>query len=460
MKLKLKEIAELLDDPKLPVTAADVVIDHIEFDSRRVTPGALFIPIKGVRDGHDFINAAAQKGATATLVAKGHDTTDLQLPFITVDEVNEAILKIADFCLRKVNPKVVAITGSNGKTTTKDLAYSVLSQKYRVWRTKDNFNNEIGIPYTLIAMPEDTQLLTIEIGIDNFNQMAAYSALLRPDVAIITMIGEAHLEFFKTRKAIAQEKLKIAKYLKPQGTLIINGDEPLLEEAVQSLDCSVKTFGEASENDIFPINVETDSQSSKYQTNLTGSRVLVLNLIGKYNLINSLPIILTAKEFDLTNEEIQNGLKHLELTKDRSAWITGQKGEQILDDAYNSNPTAVKKVLTAFQDLNLPSSAKKDVVLGDMLELGEKSAELHAELSNFLPETVFNQVYLYGSEIKPLYFKLKPFYLNRVHYFPLAQYQDLAQMVQQTMDQNSYILVKASHGLHLERLVNSLAAKK
>ncbi|MCT6893077.1 MAG: UDP-N-acetylmuramoyl-tripeptide--D-alanyl-D-alanine ligase [Bombilactobacillus mellifer] len=459
MKISLKQIKRLFDDQDVTSSIDDVVIDHIDFDSRQVTPGALFVPLIGERDGHDFINMAAEKGANATLVLNDHETSKLTIPYIKVDDINEAIFKIANFCLRKINPKVVVITGSNGKTTTKDLAYSVLSQKYRVWRTKDNFNNEIGVPYTLISMPENTQILTIEVGIDNFNQMKRYSTLLRPDIAIITMIGEAHLEFFKTRKAIAQEKLKIASNLKSNGTLLINGDEPLLTENAKFLNCMTKTFGASNKNDIYPITIKTDLRKSEYQTNLTDNTVFTLNLIGKYNLINSLPVILAAKILNLTNTEIKLGLKNLSLTKDRSAWLTGKKGEQILDDAYNSNPTAVKKVLMAFENIKLPSNAKKVLVLGDMLELGKESRQMHANLANFLPINTFDYIYLYGNEIKELYFKLKPIYKEKVQYYPILQYQHLVRAVDQVMDKNSYLLVKASHGLHLERLVNFLTTK-
>lgn len=308
-------------------------------------------------------------------------------------------------------------------------------------------------------MPENTQILTIEVGIDNFNQMKRYSTLLRPDIAIITMIGEAHLEFFKTRKAIAQEKLKVASNLKSNGTLLINGDEPLLTENAKFLNCMTKTFGASNKNDIYPITIKTDLRKSEYQTNLTDNTVFTLNLIGKYNLINSLPVILAAKILNLTNTEIKLGLKNLSLTKDRSAWLTGKKGEQILDDAYNSNPTAVKKVLMAFENIKLPSNAKKVLVLGDMLELGKESRQMHANLANFLPINTFDYIYLYGNEIKELYFKLKPIYKEKVQYYPILKYQHLVRAVDQVMDKNSYLLVKASHGLHLERLVNFLTTK-
>ncbi|BDR58472.1 UDP-N-acetylmuramoyl-tripeptide--D-alanyl-D-alanine ligase [Xylocopilactobacillus apicola] len=459
MEISLKKVSEILVAP-ISSASSEVVINHIEFDSRKVTPGALFVPLQGQRDGHEFINAAVQQGAVATLVEKGHSTDKIKVPFVVVDNVLDAILKISSYCLKVINPKVVAITGSNGKTTTKDLVYSILAQKFRVWRTKDNFNNEIGIPYTIISMPQDTQILTIEIGIDGFNQMEELANLVKPDIAIITMIGEAHIEFFKNRNAIALEKLKIAQYLKPEGILLINGDEPLLLKNSSNIKATVKTFGESRRDDIYPFDIKTTIDKSSYHTNLTDNETLTIPLIGKYNIVNSLAAIQVAKHFKMTDEEIKTGLKMLQLTKDRVEWFTGKKGEKILDDAYNSNPTALKVILAVFRDLKIEPNEKKYVVLGDMLELGEESKDFHANIAASLPPNIFDKIYLYGTEISALNDKLKPIYQSRLHYFPIDQFSKLEQALQQEVDDKTYLLIKASHGLHLERLVNSLTNNK
>ncbi|BDR56431.1 UDP-N-acetylmuramoyl-tripeptide--D-alanyl-D-alanine ligase [Xylocopilactobacillus apis] len=455
MEISLEQVAKILDAP-ISHDSRQIIINHIEFDSRKITPGALFVPLKGKRDGHNFIFSAAQNGAAATLVNKKYSTNEIKIPYLVVDDVEESILKISEYCLKEIKPKIIAITGSNGKTTTKDMIYSILSEKFEVWRTKDNFNNEIGIPYTIISMPENTEVLTIEIGIDGFNQMDKLASLVKPDIAIITMIGEAHIEFFKTRKAIALEKLKIAKYLKPDGTLIINGDESLLTKNVENNKYHIKTFGLSRKNDIFSYDIKSSATSSSYRTNLTDNETLKIPLIGQYNVINSLSTILAAKEFKLSNREIKSGLLNLQLTKDRVEWFTGKKGEKILDDAYNSNPTAVKTVLETFSHLRIKSDEKKYVVLGDMLELGDKSKELHSEISSQLPPNIFYKIYLFGSDIKYLYLKLKPIYQSRVEYFSIDHFEDLQNTVKKEVDDKSYLLVKASHGLHLERLVKEL----
>lgn len=459
MEINLETVAKVLNG-FVDDSYNDKVIDHIEFDSRKVTPGALFVPLKGQRDGHDFIPAAEKSGAVATLVEKSHTSDDISIPFIIVDNIQNSIFKLAEFCLKTINPKVIAVTGSNGKTTTKDLVSSILAQKYKVWRTKDNFNNEIGVPYTLISMPKETQILVVEIGIDGFNQMEKLSQLLRPDLAIITMIGEAHIEFFKTRKAIALEKLKIADYMKENGILVINGDEPLLVNNVEQFDVNVRTFGESRKNDIYVFDVKTTSDSSTYRTNLTGNEALKIPLIGKYNIINSLSTILCAKEFEIEDKQIKKGLENLQLTKDRVEWYTGTKNEKILDDVYNSNPTALKVILNVFRDLKISKDEKKIVILGDMLELGSQSREFHASIANDLPSNIFYKIYLYGSEMKALDEKLRPFYQSRVSYFEFDQYQELEQAVKGAVDEKTYVLIKASHGLHLERLVRALVDDK
>ena len=363
MEISLKQIADVVSS-KIENGYEQIKIDHIEFDSRRVTKGSLFVPLQGKQDGHNFINNAAENGAVATLVEKGHSTDNLKIPFLVVENVQNAILKLAEFCLQTIHPKVVAVTGSNGKTTTKDLIYSVLSKKYVSWRTKDNYNNEIGIPYTIIAMPEDTQVLIIEIGIDGFNQMEAMSKLVKPDLAVITMIGEAHIEFFRTRQAIALEKLKIAKYINSEGSLIINGDEPLLIKNKNDLNTNIETFGKSRKCDIYPFDIKTSIDNSSYHSNLTGNETINIPLIGEYNVINSLAAILVAKKLKLNDLEIKAGLQDLKLTKNRAEWVQGVKGEKILDDAYNSNPTALKVILNVFRNLKTSDNEKKNSSFG------------------------------------------------------------------------------------------------
>ena len=206
MKLTLHEIAKVVG-AKNDVTAyEDVTINQIEFDSRKITAGDLFLPLKGARDGHDFIQTAFDNGALATF-------TEKELPadqaHILVDDALEAFQKLAAYYLEKTEVDVIAVTGSNGKTTTKDMIHDILATTYRTYKTQGNYNNEIGLPYTALHMPDDTEKIVLEMGQDHMGDIHLLSTLAKPKTAVVTLIGEAHLEFFGSRDKIAQGKMQM-----------------------------------------------------------------------------------------------------------------------------------------------------------------------------------------------------------------------------------------------------------
>ena len=198
----------------------------MSFDSRKVKSGDLFVALVAENDGHDYVQQALTKGATAVLVDDRHQI-DSKIPAIIVSDTLLALQQLGEYRRHQINPKVVAITGSNGKTTTKDMTSAIMGSQYKTFKTPENFNNEIGVPLTLLTMPDDTEVLVVELGMDRPGQLTTLSELVSPDIAIITMIGEAHIEFFRTRENIAKAKLEITKGLKSQGTLLIPYDEPL-----------------------------------------------------------------------------------------------------------------------------------------------------------------------------------------------------------------------------------------
>ncbi|KFN93023.1 UDP-N-acetylmuramoylalanyl-D-glutamyl-2,6-diaminopimelate--D-alanyl-D-alanine ligase [Tetragenococcus muriaticus PMC-11-5] len=216
MDLTVKEIAEVLkisEDSNQRIT-------NIEFDSRKVTNNGLFVPLQGTRDGHQFVEQAKENGAIATLWSEDTSSAPEDLFVFEVEDTKKAFQKLASYYREKIAPKVVAITGSNGKTTTKDMTEAVLAQRYETYKTQGNYNNDLGLPYTILHMPETTEILVLEMGMDHAGDLTLLSQMSKPDAAAITLIGEAHIESLGSRAGIAKGKMEITAGLKKRGDLI------------------------------------------------------------------------------------------------------------------------------------------------------------------------------------------------------------------------------------------------
>ena len=235
MKLTLKEIAQAVGAVNDSTQWEDLTIENVQFDTRKSTKGSLFVPLKGANDGHDFIHSAIENGATASFWSAPLDQAPAHFPVIQVEDSLLALQQLAKYYLEKIGPKVVGITGSNGKTTTKDMTEAVLSAKYNVHKTQGNFNNHIGLPITILEMPSDTEVVILEMGMNHAGEIELLSKLAQPDIAVITMIGESHIEYLGSRAGIADAKMEITAGLKETGCLIFPGEEPLLVEKTSNL---------------------------------------------------------------------------------------------------------------------------------------------------------------------------------------------------------------------------------
>ena len=292
MKMKLAEIAKAIGAENNIEQWKDVEITSVAFDSRQLDSGALFIPLQGAQDGHQYVGSAFANGAVASLWASDHDiTTEDNQPILVVDDPLESLQKLSKYYLHKINPIVVAVTGSNGKTTTKDMTASILSTQLNVTKTHANFNNEIGVPVTLLNMESSTEVVVVEMGMDRPGQLDFLSKLTSPDFAVITMIGEAHIEFFGTRDKIADAKMEITHGLKEDGTFIYNGDEPLLQERATKLDQYKVTFGRQLTNDLYATSVNQHETSIDFKVNEWPDEEFTIPMVGEYNVNNALAAI-------------------------------------------------------------------------------------------------------------------------------------------------------------------------
>ena len=283
MKLTLHEIAKVVG-AKNDVTAyKDVALNQIEFDSRKITAGDLFLPLKGARDGHDFIQTAFDNGAIATF-------TEKELPadqaHILVDDALEAFQELAAYYLEKTGVDVIAVTGSNGKTTTKDMIHDILATTYRTYKTQGNYNNEIGLPYTALHMPDDTEKIVLEMGQDHMGDIHLLSNLAKPKTAVVTLIGEAHLEFFGSRDKIAQGKMQMQDGM-PDGSLLLVPCDPIVDPFLPS-NLEVVRFGDGAEL--------TVSELTEYKDHLTFSTKF---LDGHLYLLKNLPILFNQHDIGM-----------------------------------------------------------------------------------------------------------------------------------------------------------------
>lgn len=433
------------------LTENEVTVTGVEFDTRKISNGDLFVPLKGKNDGHDFVSKAIENGAAATLWSNDPATAPEGIAVILVNDTLAAFQALASYYLLEEHPDVIAITGSNGKTTTKDMTESVLSQKYRTYKTQGNYNNDIGLPYTILHMPEGTEKLILEMGMDHANEISVLSELAEPDVAAITIIGEAHIENLGSREKIADAKMEITTGLAPDGLLVIPADEPLLADRIRSLSQTIETFG-IQQGDISATILNENKGATVFSVDDSGYQI---PLPGSYNVQNALIALAIGRWYGLDNEEIFQGLAYVQVTQNRTQWLKAKNGADILSDVYNANPTAMALVLDTFA--KLPTEGRRIAVLADMLELGEESSALHANMINHISEQDFQEIFLYGEEMKALKIALADRYQNlKVHYFAKDEKAQLVEAVKESLQAEDSIVLKGSNGMGLFTLVEAL----
>lgn len=452
MKLDLYEIAEVLSAKNNVTQFENVALSNAEFDSRLIESGDLFVPLKGARDGHDFIPTAFAQGAAATLserpVAEG--------AYILVDDVLTAFQRLAQYYLEKKQVDVLAVTGSNGKTTTKDMLAHLLATTYKTYKTQSNYNNEIGLPYTVLHMPENTEKLVLEMGQDHLGDIHLLSELAKPKTGIVTLVGEAHLEFFVSRAEIAQGKMQIADGLRKDGLLIVPADK-IVNEFLPA-DCKLVRFG--PDADIFLTCLEERKDSLSFECNFLEQRI-DLPVTGKYNATNAMIAAYAALQEGVSEEAIAQAFSELELTRNRTEWKKAGNGADILSDVYNANPTAMRLILETFSTIPANPGGRKLAVLADMKELGADSKSMHGSMITSLNPEIVTDLFLYGQDMEALYDYAKEIYPpGKVQYFikndEKDQFEQLKQAVREKLTPADQILLKGSNSMNLAKLVEDL----
>ena len=453
IKKTLGEIAKMINGEISDEKYADTKIEGISTDSRTIDPGELYIPLVGeVFDGRIFIKECEEKGAKAFLIDNPEKINKtVSIPYVRVADTKKALQALAAAYRRELPCKVVAITGSNGKTTTKDLLYQILSEKYKTQKTMGNLNNEIGVPKTVLALDPDTEVAIIELGTDNFGDIALTSPMVRPDIAMITNIGDSHLHNLKSRSGILKAKLEILEGMTDSGTFIYNLDDPTMNKEVPSYDIRQKvlSFGTKDEAD-FKIKFEK-SPSSKIRFSHC-DEVYEVPLMGEHNIYNSAAVVMISEMLGLDKKTIDEGFSKVKSSHNRTELLECD-GFDVLDDSYKSNPQSLLAGLeTAYM---LEGYKRKIVCLADMLELGDNEKELHRELGSKIDNKEIDYCLFYGPLAKEMYeASLEHFSPKRSLYFDHKD--ELIEKLKSLVIGASLIFVKGSHGMHTEEIIESI----
>ncbi len=427
-------------------------VKNISIDSRTIKKGSLFVAIKGDKtDGHNYVKDAVNKGASAVIISKKRekDFSKLKIPVITVNNTTKAYGQLANTWRKKLDAKVIGLTGSNGKTTTKEMLATLLSAKYTVTKSVANNNNHIGVPLTIFSANEKTDVLILEEGTNHFGEIEYIAKISEPDIALITNIGDTHLEFLLDRDGVYKEKsalLNVANEV--GGTILINNDDPYQRKNKRKFK-NVTTYGFKGKVDLKG-KIKSYSLLGYPEIEIVGKGKkinVMLPLLGEANVKNYLSAVAIAITLGLTKKEIVNATKKIQPVKGRLN-PTLSESTMLIDDSYNSNPDSVKAAVDVISKVN--KYKRKIMILGDMLELGKAKAKLHADLKESIIKGNIDEVYMHGKLMNNLYDALPSTKIATLH-FTLRE--SLKRFVSLMDINDAVILVKGSRGMKMEEFV-------
>jgi UDP-N-acetylmuramoyl-tripeptide--D-alanyl-D-alanine ligase len=447
LRLTLGEIANIVKG-RLSNASPETTIKRVITDSRMAKEGDLFIAIRGERfDGVDFVRDAINKGALAALVPENYSGEE---PHIKVKDTVKALHSLAKHHRNSLrNTLVIAITGSVGKTTTKELIYHLLKSKYRVRRAIKSYNNYIGVPLTILDTGEDTEILVAEVGINHPGETRPLAELLKPHFAVLTRVGRAHLEFFGSLKEIALEKSELFKLLKEGGKAILNIDSPHFEVFESSIPSGVDivTYG-IEGGDVHPESYKMDEMGTEF---ILFGKSFHISIPGRGALSNALAAVTVALSLGIDYNSLKSSLLRFEgvpmrMERKDLGKIT------VVNDAYNSNPDSLLELFETFKG---NSKRRRILVLGDMLELGEKSKELHFEAGKILARMGYRHLITIGKLGKIIGEGARSEGLSEV--FNFDSVKEAAYFLKGYLKDGDVMLLKASRKMGLEKLVEILA---
>jgi UDP-N-acetylmuramoyl-tripeptide--D-alanyl-D-alanine ligase len=428
-----------------------ILIENYSNDTRKIKLNDMYIAIKGDKiDGNNFIEEALEKGAIGCITDKEIDGNILQKytnkVFIKVDDVIKAIQKIALYKRNLYDIPVIAVTGSVGKTSTKDIIASVLSQKYDVLKTEGNFNNHIGLPLTLLKLKNQTAVV-VEMGMNHLGEISKLTNIAKPTICVITNIGTAHIGNLGSRENILKAKLEILEGLKPNGFVVINNDNDLLNKwKEQNKKYNVYTYGINNSSKYMAVNILENENQSSFNINKTNIKILVG---GEHFIYNALCAFTIGKILNIQENVIADGIKKFKLTEKRMEIQKIKNNITVVNDSYNASLDSMRATLNV---INKMKANRKIAVLGNMLELGDFSEKLHREVGKVVVQNNINILVTVGEYAKYIADEAKK--LNMQNIFVCKNIKEAAKILNENMKENDLILLKASNSMNFSKILN------
>lgn len=428
----------------------DVSVSGVSTDTRTIEKGMLFVAVKGESfDGNDYIPKAEENGAAAALSDRPLGSVTAEIPIIYTDDTRRAQLALARYYRKRFDVKLCGVTGSVGKTSTKDMIYAVLSARYNTLKTEGNFNNDIGLPKTLFRLDESYGAAVIEMGMSDLGEISALSQTALPDIAVITNIGWCHLENLGTRENILRAKLEILDGMQPAASVIINGDDELLRGADYGAH-KVITTGFGEDCDIRAENIENAENGVKFTLVRGNERyAAAVPVEGEHHVRNALAAFAAGVECGMTPEEIIPAFMRYQGSGLRQKYVPCGDKTFILD-CYNASPDSMKSALSLIRG----SKNRRVAVLGDMLELGEMSQTLHAGIADLLVGQA-DAAFLYGKEMRACYERLKALRTDIIAFYADSM-EELIALLRENLKSGDIALFKGSRGMRLEQAAGAL----
>ena len=442
--------AEVLNQQQLLIT-------EVAIDSRKLSGGEVFFALEGENfDGHDFINQAVKKGVKAVVVDnKAKLPAELNLPVFLVEDTLTALQDLAKFNCENSNVSVVAITGSTGKTTTKDFIASLLEQRYNVLKTAGNYNNEIGLPLTLLKLDETYDLAVVEMGMRGLGEIDFLAQLAKPEVGVITNVGTVHLELLKTRDNIARAKAELVENLPASGLAVLNADDQRVIKMKDLTQADYISYGVKQAANVSASQIKAVATKVEFKAEMPDAKTfsITLPIQGSYNVYNALAALAVADRFDLNLSEIKAGFKNLQLSQMRNQLINTKAGFKLINDVYNANPTSMKAALDTLSELEANS---RIAILGDMFELGHLAKEQHYKLGEYISKQKIDYLITIGELAENIVKGAVENGFIKANTFSFVEKEAVIDKALELVNADDIILVKGSRGMKLEEVVERI----
>ena len=433
-------------------------------DSRTLGPGELFVPLKGPNyDGHRFIAAALERGACGTLLEAGEEGAAASFPdrfFIRVPDAQRALGDLARVWRERHRVRVAAITGSNGKTSTKEMTAQILGRRFRILKNEGNLNNLIGLPLSLFRLSAEHEIAVLEMGMNMPGEIRRLKAIAEPEISLITNVGRAHLEFLGSLEGVARAKGELWEDLRAEDWIAVNADDERIGRLAASARCRKKTFGIEQRAEIRGEEIGVDEGRGVHFALCTAGRKVLVNLsvFGRHNVYNALAAASLAEILGMEPEEIAAGLASFQpvYSRGKPALLSG--GIRVLDDSYNSNPDSLRATLAAFAEMK--GKNRGLAVLGDMLEVGPSSPAFHEQAGRGVGEMGLAHLFVFGEAARGIAEGARAAGMEEKRIHAPRDLEELGARLEEVLEPGDWILVKGSRRMRMERVVEALKGRR